>query len=94
MLDLVVYENVVKSHFSIPFCEYLVFTSPLNAKAYFQKYKFKEQQKVIAIGKTTATALKKLGVKKMVIASIPSEQALVKKLLTNFNFYMKTILRS
>ena len=40
VLDLVVYQNQSKSHFSLPECEYLVFTSPLNVKAYFNKYSF------------------------------------------------------
>ncbi len=74
--DLIIYENEIKSNFSIPFCAILVFTSPLNAKAYFQKYPINAKQKVIAIGTTTQQALQKLGIKNSRLATKPSEQAL------------------
>ena len=72
--DLVVYENEVKSNLSIPFCEILVFTSPLNAQAYLQKYSINPKQKVIAIGKTTHKALLEIGLKNVIVASEPTEK--------------------
>lgn len=83
-VDLVVYENEVKSNLAIPFCEILVFTSPLNAQAYFQKYPINPKQKVIAIGKTTHKELLKIGLKDVTIASQPTEKrmaAAVKQVL-------------
>jgi len=76
--DLIVYANEVKSNFTIPYCDVLVFTSPLNVKAYFQKYPLKSKQKIIAIGKTTEKTLQQLGIKNSIIAEKPSEQALAK----------------
>lgn len=74
--DLIVYKNDIKITFSIPYCDILVFTSPLNAMAYFQKYPLNPKQKIIAIGKTTQKALQKLGIANSITAAKPSEQAL------------------
>lgn len=82
--DLVVYENAIKRNFSIPNCDYLVFTSPLNATAYFQKYSWQSTQKIIAIGKTTANALKALGIHQLIIANTTSEKGLTEAVLTNY----------
>lgn len=79
--DLVVYNNQIKADFHIPPCEYLVFTSPLNAEAYYKKYGIDNRQKVIAIGNTTAKALVKLGVQKIGIADKPTEKAMAQKVL-------------
>jgi|GEM_PF-24916 len=89
-VDLVVYENEIKSNLSIPFCEILTFTSPLNAQAYFQKYPINPKQKVIAIGKTTYKALKKLGLKHIILANQPSEKGMataVKNVLLKIENY-------
>lgn len=74
-LDLVVYENIANIDFQIPECQALVFTSPLNVKAYFSKYELKSEL-VIAIGETTAAALRQFNVPKINIAKIPSEEAM------------------
>jgi len=81
VVDLIVYDNQIKTDFDIPFCEYLVFTSPLNAKAFFQKYPIDKSQKVIAIGNTTAKALLNLGIKEVKIAPKPNETEMAKKVL-------------
>ncbi len=74
--ELIVYDNKAKKKFKIPASDYLVFTSPMNAQAYYDRYKPKKKQTVFAIGPTTALALLDLGIDKMQIASIPSEQNL------------------
>lgn len=79
--DLIVYVNFPKKNFDIPTPNHLVFTSPLNAKAYFGKYKLEEGQKVFAIGQTTANTLLLNGVKKVICPKKPSEEHLVKLLL-------------
>lgn len=75
-IDLIVYENSIRTDFEVPACEWLVFTSPLNAAAYFQKQELKNGQKIVAIGQTTATALKQLNINTVHIAEAPSELAL------------------
>lgn len=77
IFDLVTYKNEPKPNFHIPFCDILVFTSPLNATTYFHKYSFNPKQKIVAIGKTTQQTLQKLGLKNIIVADKPSEQALV-----------------
>jgi uroporphyrinogen-III synthase len=72
MMDLVVYDNQPLQKFTVPQCHYLLFTSPLNATAYYQKYSKKPAQKVFAIGETTADTLVSLGLKEVVVAAQPS----------------------
>jgi len=79
--SLVVYQNEMRQDFKIPYCHYLVFTSPMNAQAYYQNHEVKTRQKVFAIGETTAAALKVLGVEKVIVASQASEWALVQAIL-------------
>jgi uroporphyrinogen-III synthase len=59
----------------------LVFTSPMNAQAYFSKNKLGEKQRVVAIGETTAEALRELGISKIEIADEPSERGLAEAVL-------------
>lgn len=81
VFDLIVYENQPRTDFELPDCDWLVFTSPMNAQAYFQKYSAKAGQKVLAIGTTTAEALKLLGVLDVIIAKEASELALAQAIL-------------
>jgi len=80
-LDLVVYENIAKREFQVPDCQSLVFTSPLNAKAYFSKYRFREEE-VIAIGQTTAACLRQLNITGYKVAEFPSEKALAELVIS------------
>lgn len=75
-VDLVVYDNYPRSDFELPVCDWLVFTSPLNAAAYVAKYVIKPGQRVAAIGATTAQALQHLGIFDIKIAEEPSEMAM------------------
>ena len=75
-ITLVVYDNQPKRVFNIPLCEVLVFTSPLNAEAYFGKYTLQPGQAVVAIGTTTAAALHRLGAGEVKVAEEPSEAGL------------------
>jgi len=79
--DLVLYKNFAKKDFHISKMDALVFTSPLNAKAYFKKYKFEEGQLVFAIGETTAQTLLNLGIQKVFFPKKPAEEELVNILL-------------
>lgn len=80
-IPLVVYENKPLSTFEIPECDFLVFTSPMNAEAYYGRYALKPEQKVIAIGQTTGECLRNLEVKEVFVADEPSEKGLVDLLI-------------
>ncbi|MCB0558407.1 MAG: uroporphyrinogen-III synthase [Lewinellaceae bacterium] len=75
-IPLAVYDNRPRREFDIPFCEVLVFTSPMNAEAYFEKYSLQTGQVALAIGATTAAALHQMGITKVRVAPEPSEAAL------------------
>lgn len=64
VIDLVVYETLKKNSEEIPQSEIVVFTSPSNVEAYFEKNKINSNQKVVAMGEATGSALKKFGVNK------------------------------
>lgn len=59
----------------------LVFTSPMNAEAYFSTNKWGKNQRVIAIGATTAEALRTLGAEQVEVAAAPTEKALADAVL-------------
>lgn len=75
-LDLVVYENLPRQDVQLPVCDVLVFTSPLNARAFFAEQRWNKNQKVVAIGKTTEKALQELGIDRISVAEEPTEEAL------------------
>ena len=60
----------------------LVFTSPMNAEAYFARRRLQPHQRVIAIGRTTAGALTAMGAPVAAIAAEPTEIALAKTVLS------------
>lgn len=78
--DLVVYANEIR----LPDYDFqgdiLLFTSPMNAEAYAQKYQLNTAQIIVAIGQTTAAKLRSLGAKKVQIAARPDEIALLERL--------------
>jgi len=55
--DLVVYDNQIKENFELPEANILVFTSPMNVKAYLDQKSIIYKQKLVAIGPTTAQSL-------------------------------------
>lgn len=59
----------------------LVFTSPMNAEAYFSKNRLAKNQHVVAIGETTGAALRELGLGEIHIAAEPSERGLADAVL-------------
>jgi uroporphyrinogen-III synthase len=76
-LDLVVYDNRPLEKFSALDDAILAFTSPLNAETYFKKHKLRAHQKIVAIGKSTAESLEKMGIFRFKIADEPTETGLV-----------------
>lgn len=73
VLDLNVYETLFLDDFEERKEDVLVFTSPSNAKSYLNKFKIKDNQKVIAIGTSTKEQLIQLGIAEVRTASIPNE---------------------
>ncbi len=59
----------------------LVFTSPMNAQAYFKHHVLATGQRVVAIGNTTAQALQNLGITEVIIAVEPTETGLAQAVL-------------
>lgn len=84
-LDLIVYENTPISEIAISDAAVLVFTSPLNAQAYFSRHPLLPGQKVLAIGHTTARALTEMQVTPHAVAPQPSEAALAGLVLAATN---------
>lgn len=79
--NLIVYKNELKQRISIPDCDTLVFTSPMNVKAYFKKREKAAHQKIYAIGRTTAKTLVSMGLEDFKVSEEPSEEALVRAIL-------------
>ncbi|MEM9821804.1 MAG: uroporphyrinogen-III synthase [Bacteroidota bacterium] len=75
-IDLIVYSNTIRPNFDLPETDFLVLTSPMNARAYFARYTPTPQQKILAIGPSTAKALLELGIEKVAIAPSPSEASI------------------
>lgn len=80
-IDLVVYENRPLEKISPLDDDVLVFTSPLNAEAYFSKNKLRSTQRLVAIGRPTADALENLGFSNFAVANEPTEAGLVRAIL-------------
>ncbi len=78
VVDIPVYKNVAKKEVPSSNADYLVFTSPLNAKTYFKHHQIQNNQQVIAIGKTTGEALVGLTKGKVYVSDISTEENLVK----------------
>jgi len=60
--DLPVYETIQKPVADTPDADIMLFTSPSNVEAFFEKKKINSSQKVIAMGDATAHTLKQAGV--------------------------------
>ncbi|MBK9543950.1 MAG: hydroxymethylbilane synthase [Bacteroidetes bacterium] len=65
VIDLVVYETKKKNEGAAPEADMIVFTSPSNVEAWFERFRIHPGQKVIAMGDATANALRQFGVKQL-----------------------------
>lgn len=65
IIDFPVYKTEIID-FILPQSDVLIFTSPSNVQGYLQSNTISEEQKVIAIGKTTARELAKLGIEALI----------------------------
>jgi hydroxymethylbilane synthase len=62
IVDIVVYNTAEKKDIELSYSDVLVFTSPSNVRIYCSKLIPEPEQKIIAIGYSTAQQLKKCGV--------------------------------
>lgn len=58
--------------------DYLVFTSPSNAKAYLQSQRIRSGQRIVAIGHSTAAAIMEKGITGFLVSEAPSPEAIWK----------------
>ncbi len=78
---LIVYDNLPKTAIEASQATFLIFTSPLNVKAYFDQHALAKHQRIIVIGKTTGAALEAYGIVDFEVARTPSEEGLAVTLL-------------
>ncbi len=79
-IPLVVYENFPRQEFPQPNARVLVFTSPMNVRAYCSRYPFRPGQGLVAIGQPTAEAIRAQG-REPAVADEPSEEGLARAVL-------------
>lgn len=71
-----VYNNQINSELPDEKFDILIFTSPMNVDAWFQKRKHNGEQ-ILAIGNTTSNQLLKYGINNIIVAEKPSEASIV-----------------
>ncbi|MBN8683098.1 MAG: uroporphyrinogen-III synthase [Chitinophagales bacterium] len=81
-IDLALYANVPLPDIAPRTEAVLLFTSPMNARAYFSKHARLPEQRIIAIGASTAKALQELRVGAFEVSEFPDEESLAKMVLT------------
>jgi uroporphyrinogen-III synthase len=75
--DLIVYSTDEQLDFEDPKADVLIFTSPSNARAYFNKIAWQPHQKIIVMGPTTGKQLLDLGVKNFLTPKLTGELGLI-----------------
>lgn len=80
-IDLPLYANAPLPDIAPRSETVLLFTSPMNARAYFSKNTRLPEQRIIAIGASTAAALQQLGVGTIEVSEFPDEGSLVRVVL-------------
>ena len=84
-IDLIVYDNVGKTHLNLPASDILVFTSPLNVRTYLSHQFIQDAQQVIAIGPSTEKALRAGGHSNAIVPIRPAEEEIVNLILRRTN---------
>jgi hydroxymethylbilane synthase len=75
VINLVLYNTLFEENFRQIDADVLVFTSPSNVKSYFSRFEKIKDQHIIAIGKSTAIALRENG-QECTISDDPSEESI------------------
>jgi uroporphyrinogen-III synthase len=82
VIDLALYANAPLPDITPRTEAILLFTSPMNARAYFSKNTRLPEQRIIVIGASTAKALQELRVGSFEVSEFPDEGSLVEMVLT------------
>ncbi|MBI1193043.1 MAG: hydroxymethylbilane synthase [Bacteroidetes bacterium] len=77
VVDWVVYRNSPKKDVVVPDVQLAILTSPMNARNYLEHYPERKSKRMIAIGESTAKALRQAGAFHIFEARRPSDLALV-----------------
>lgn len=85
VIDVTVYSNQPLLDSPSIVADILVFTSPMNVQAYIQQATHWGTQTIIAIGQTTAKALRQAGCTDFLIAESPDELSLAQTVLSVLN---------
>lgn len=80
--NLFVYKSLPRDDFKQQSAALLVFTSPANVQAYFERYKLLAEQQVLAVGSTTVMKLKEFGIKEVLLSQGFDEAALLEAILS------------
>lgn len=86
--NLFVYKTSIRKDINLKSAAILVFTSPSNVQAYFEKYKLVKGQKVVANGSTTFDRLRDYGVKDISLSNSFDDMGIlnaIKELLATSN---------
>ncbi len=81
-IDLPVYETIEHTDIKIPDADILVFTSPSNIQSYTKQKPINKNQKLIALGDATGSALRKLGFTQYITADAFDDTALARAVFT------------
>lgn len=81
--NLYVYKTSIRIDIDVPYSDILIFTSPSNVIAYYNKYRPDPRQKVIAMGSTTRYKLNESKVSNVLIPNSFDEEGLVDVLVKN-----------
>lgn len=81
---LAVYDNQPIANIPCSNAELLIFTSPMNARAYFAQNTLGKGQKLIAIGPSTSNTLKQLGFTEIWTPETPDEKAIAQLINSHF----------
>jgi hydroxymethylbilane synthase len=78
VVDIIVYETLKKNEEEIPSCEIILFTSPSNVDAFFEKNHIGSNQKIIAMGEATGNELRKYKITNYTLPDSFDDAALVR----------------
>ncbi|MFN4233191.1 MAG: hydroxymethylbilane synthase [Bacteroidia bacterium] len=82
VIDVTVYETIKHPADELPQADILLFTSPSNVEAFFEKHQIKQGQKVIAMGGATGKALEHKGVKRYALPPSFDDLGLIKTVMS------------
>ncbi len=75
--DLIVYSTEEQTDFEDPKADVLIFTSPSNVRAYFNKITRQPNQKIIVMGPTTGKQLLDFGIEDFLTPALTGELGLI-----------------